>query len=155
MKNYEYLLKFRRELDLSYENVEKLPFYPCKNGNVLPTDVAIDSFIFFEAVIEFEREYGETAFTKVLDRDVGLVALLKYCISVYLDENNYEDTYIPNLDFFEWVSRSLKEIQDAIDNEEYVQCSRCLSIIPTKDTGILNYGFYTGKTLCKKCIFER
>ena len=155
MKNYEYLLKFGEELDLSYEYMEKLPFYPHDNVNVTTAGVAIDSFVFLEAVIDFERKYKEKAFTKVLDRDEGLVALFKYCVNVYLDADNYKDAHIPNLPFFEWVLYSLEEIQEAIDNEEYVQCSRCLSIVPKENTGILNYGIYSGNTLCKKCIFGR
>lgn len=152
MKNYEYLLKFKKELDLSYGNMDKLPFYPNENMNI--TDVAIDSFIFMEAVIDFERKLKETAFTKVLDRDEGLIALFKHCINAYCDENNYEDVYICNTDFYEWTLRSLEEIQEAIINKEYVQCERCYSIVPKANTGILNGGLYKGQILCKECLYK-
>ena len=119
MKNYEYLLKYRKDLDLSYKNMDKLPFYPYENVNVTPTDMAIDSFIFMEAIVEFEKIYKKTAFTKTLGRDEGLVSLFKYVINVYLDKNNYEDKHIFNMTFYDWVLYSLKEIQEAINNKDY------------------------------------
>lgn len=152
MKNYEYLLKYRKDLDLSYANMDKLPFYPNENVNVTPADIAIDGFTFMEAVVEFEKIYKETAFTKILDRDEGLVSLFKYVINVYLDENNYEDKHILNMAFYDWVLYSLEEIQEAINNKDYVQCELCYSIVPMENTGVLNGGFYAGKILCEKCL---
>lgn len=151
MKSYEYILKFKKALDLSYANMNNLSFYPNEKNTSL-INVAIDSFTFIEAVIEFERKYGEIAFTKVLDRDEGLAALFKYCISAYLEEDNFKDINVCNLDFYEWTLRSLEEIQEAIGNKEYVQCERCYSIVPKANTGILNGGLYTGKVLCRECL---
>lgn len=112
-------------------------------------DFAHNAIAFSENIQDFEQRHLNKAFTKQLDVDPNLTQLFLYMLNAYLEESNL-DAY--GYDFREWVKESLEEIQDLIDEGEYVVCYYCKSIVPKEETVTVNGGFWKGSVVCPDCL---
>lgn len=141
-----------KKLDLSTEHLYPKVYSKYDMTNICASANLIhDAIAFSETVHDFELRYPETAFTKNLDVEPHLTQLFLYMLNAYTEKDNL-DGYA--YDFREWCMNSLEEIQDLIDEGEYVVCDYCKSIVPKEETAIVNGGFWKGSVVDRECFHK-
>lgn len=139
-----------KKLDLSTEHLYPKVYSKYNMADVRASaEFAYDAIAFSESIQDFEQRYRYKAFTKQLDVEPNLTQLFLYMLNAYSEESNL-DAY--SYDFREWVEDSLEEIQDLIDEGEYVVCYYCKSIVPKRMTATVNDGFWKGSIVCPDCL---
>ena len=141
---YEKFLGHYDKLELSWQRAEAL------RGEPDPLGVAADAMLYMEMVSEFERIHGDKAFTHLLDIDGPLVNLFAILENYY---NATEEDTIAR-PFGDFVLEALNEIEQALDNGDYVLCDKCQSIVLVEDTVTTHKGFWDDKVLCFDCFDE-
>lgn len=139
-----------KTLDLSTEHLYQKTYSKYNMADVhASAEFAHNAIAFSENIQDFEQRHLDKAFTKQLDVDPNLTQLFLYMLNAYSEESNL-DAY--GYDFREWVKESLEEIQDLIDEGEYVICYYCKSIVPKRMTVTVNDGFWKGSVVCPDCL---
>lgn len=139
-----------KKLDLGTEHLYPKAYSEYNMADVhASADFAHNAIAFSEDIQDFEQRHPNKAFTRQLDVDPNLTQLFLYMLNAYLEESNL-DAY--DYDFREWVKESLEEIQDLIDEDEYVVCYYCKSIVPKRMSVTVNDGFWKGSIVCPDCL---
>ena len=151
MYELKFTMKYAgKTLDLSTEHLYPKAYSEYDMADVhASADFAHNAIAFSENIQDFEQRHPDKAFTKQLDVDPNLTQLFLYMLNAYLEESNL-DAY--GYDFREWVKESLEEIQDLIDEGEYMICYYCKSIVPKRMTVTVNDGFWKGSIVCPDCL---
>lgn len=138
-----------KKLDLSTEHLYPKGYEGHNMGDIcLSAEYTVAVLEFSESLKEFEERHAYNTFTTNMDVEPNLSQLFMYMLNAYTEKDNSEGSYH---DFREWCMESFEEIQDLIDEGEYVVCDYCKSIVPKEGTVTINGGFWEGRTVCFKC----
>ena len=139
-----------KTLDLSTEHLYPKDYEGKNMGDICFSAEYTERVLeFSESLKDFEERHAYNTFTTNMDIGPNLTQLFIYVLNAYLDKDNL-DGYC--YDFREWVKESFEEIQDLIDEGEYVICYYCKSIVPKGMTATVNDGFWKGSIVCPDCF---
>ena len=141
-----------KKLDLSTEHLYPKAYEGHNMGDIcLSAEYTVAVLEFSESLKEFEERHAYNTFTTNMDVEPNLSQLFMYMLNAYTEKDNSEGSYH---DFREWCLESFEEIQDLIDEGEYVVCDYCKSIVPKEETAIVNGGFWKGSIVDRECFHK-
>ena len=141
-----------KKLDLGTEHLYPKAYEGHNMGDIcLSAEYTVAVLGFSESLKEFEERHAYNTFTTNMDVEPNLSQLFMYMFNAYLDESNSE-AYC--YDFREWCLESFEEIQDLIDEGEYVVCNYCKSVVPKGETATINDGFWKGSVVDRDCFVK-
>lgn len=139
-----------KTLDLSTEHLYPKAYEGKNMGDICFSAEYTERVLeFSESLKEFEERHAYNTFTTNMDIGPNLTQLFLYMLNAYSEESSL-DAY--GCYFREWVKESLEEIQDLIDEGEYVVCYYCKSVVPKRMTVTVNDGFWKGSVVCPDCL---
>lgn len=150
MTELKFTMKYAgKKFDLSTEHLYPKAYEGHNMGDIcLSAEYTVAVLEFSESLKEFEERHAYNTFTTNMDVEPNLSQLFMYMLNAYQEKDNVEGYYY---NFGEWCMNSLEEIQDLVDEGEYVICYYCKSIVPKEETVTINGGFWKGSTVCFKC----
>lgn len=153
MTELKFTMKYAgKKLDLSTEHLYPKAYEGRNMGDIQAlAEYTVAVLGFSESLKEFEERHAYNTFTTNMDIEPNLSQLFMYMLNAYTEKDNL-DGYC--YDFREWCAESFEEIQDLIDEGEYVICDYCKSIVPKEETTIVNGGFWKGSVVDCDCFHK-